>query len=330
LTTIALVTLVLASSRSANAQLRVADVSAPGINCVFDPACTIVPTDTISAFVYPTAFFETGNGCVAISLPENKALLQTRTYVGSPGSSAAGLYVYEYRIDLVVTQAIPVAAMAIGFGPSVALDFDGDLGLDDVFLTVQGGLGSAVPTGIFQFKTSVIFEWFDPNQAASGFFFNSDSSIFMGLVSVLPPVSANAVLQLGQFGQPAGECPMTLSVPIRAPGRTPRLAIQQAIGLVHTIPLNDWIRANDHVHGAHRAALLRHLEHADALLDAGHSHAALELLMDVARKLDGDSPDWLMPGPAGSLDAVRLLYLNVATAVNLLAPESLPMAGPGP
>lgn len=52
--------------------------------------------------------------------------------------------------------------------------------------------------------------------------------------------------------------------------------------------------------------------------------------MSVARKIDGRPPDWLRRDPAAAMDPVRLLYLNVATAANLLSPGSLPMSRPGP
>ena len=64
----------------AAAPLKVVNVSAPAINCVFNPTCTVTvndPTDNIAMSTGGTGF------------------LQSRTYKGAVGSPAAGLFAYD-------------------------------------------------------------------------------------------------------------------------------------------------------------------------------------------------------------------------------------------
>src|ERR1041385_3856982 len=107
--------------------LRVVNVSAPAINCVFNPSCTVTVTDN------PAAIW--GGG-----------FLQSRYYRASAGSPAAGKYVYEYRVDLrnsVGTLAVgAITSLTVNFGPDVMLDFNRDRRLDDVFVVTAGGLGN--------------------------------------------------------------------------------------------------------------------------------------------------------------------------------------------
>jgi hypothetical protein len=68
------------------APLSVVTVGAPAINCVFNTNCVVLVTDTSSPITLPGGI---GTG-----------FLQTRTFIGGSNSPAAGLYGYEYRIDL--------------------------------------------------------------------------------------------------------------------------------------------------------------------------------------------------------------------------------------
>jgi hypothetical protein len=62
------------------------NVGAPAINCIFNTNCVIVVDDSSSPI---TLAGGTGSG-----------FLQTRTFTGEAGAPAAGLFGYEYRIDL--------------------------------------------------------------------------------------------------------------------------------------------------------------------------------------------------------------------------------------
>src|SRR3954451_15665115 len=87
---IAFATLALLASGGYAQPLTVVEVSAPAINCVFNAACKITVSDTTGNILLPTVAAGT-------------AWLQSRTYPGQPGTPAAGLTGYEYRISL--TQA---------------------------------------------------------------------------------------------------------------------------------------------------------------------------------------------------------------------------------
>lgn len=163
--------------------LKVVNVSAPAINCVFNPSCTVTVNDTTDNIAMSTG----GTG-----------ILQSRTYSGAPGSPAAGLFAYEYRIDL--RNAVGATAiscidwMSISFGPVVStLNYGGDPKPDQVFVVTGGGIGtigiaSAVQTGsVIRFKfTSPVCEGGAPGKG--------DSSFFWGLVSKTAPKNVTATL----------------------------------------------------------------------------------------------------------------------------------------
>jgi len=67
------------------APLKIANVAAPAINCVFSTSCSVRVKDTKEDFTL-------SNG--------GKGVLQTRTFKGADGSPAEGLLAYEYRLDL--------------------------------------------------------------------------------------------------------------------------------------------------------------------------------------------------------------------------------------
>src|SRR5258706_15059916 len=130
------------------APLKVVNVSAPAINCVFNPTCTVTVNDTSDNVTLSAG----GTG-----------FLQSRTYKGAAGSPAAGLFAYEYRLDLRnAVGALNIACinwMTISFGPVVgSLNYGGAAKPHQVFVVSGGGLGplgirSAISTGgNFKFK----------------------------------------------------------------------------------------------------------------------------------------------------------------------------------
>lgn len=163
--------------------LKVVNVSAPAINCVFNPACTVTVNDTSDNIPMSTG----GTG-----------FLQSRTYPGAPGSPAAGLYAYEYRIDL--RNAVGATAiscidwMTISFGPVVgSLNYGGDAKPDQVFVVTGGGIGTIGLASAIQTGSNIKFNFASPvcEGGAPG---KGDSSFFWGLVSKTPPQFVNATL----------------------------------------------------------------------------------------------------------------------------------------
>jgi hypothetical protein len=165
--------------------LKVVNVGAPAINCVFTTAspCTVTVSDTSDNVTLSTG----GTG-----------FLQSRTYKGLPGSPAAGLFAYEYRLDL--RNAIGATAiscidwMSISFGPVTStLDYNGDKKPDQVFVVTSGGLGTIGLASAIQTGSNIKFKFSSPvcGGGAPG---KGDTSFFWGLVSKQSPKNVTATL----------------------------------------------------------------------------------------------------------------------------------------
>jgi hypothetical protein len=165
------------------APLKIVNVGAPAINCVFNKSCSVSVKDTSDDVELSTGA---------------KGKLRSRTFKGAEGSPAADLFAYEYRLDL--ENAIgfsPVSCinwMTISFGPVVgSLNYGGDARADQVFVVSTGGVGaiglaSAVQTGSsikFKFKSAVCAG------TSTG---KGNSTFFWGLVSRKAPTNVTAKL----------------------------------------------------------------------------------------------------------------------------------------
>ncbi len=162
------------SSAAHAAALSIANTSAPAVNCVFDPTCTILVTDTTDTIVLPGG---TGSG-----------FLQSRTYVGKPGTQAEGLYGYEYRIDLREISGTPapsVVSFSIDFGRVVPLDYNADSVTEHVYIVTAGGLGSIGPDYADKTGNKISFHFYGGVAAGT-------SSYFFGLASRTPPHNVTA------------------------------------------------------------------------------------------------------------------------------------------
>src|SRR3954470_1728711 len=80
--------------------LKVVEVGAPAINCVFQTDCNIPVSDT------------TGNIAIS-SVTLGTAWLQSRTFAGEAGAPGVGTTGYEYRISM--TQASGNSDCIVGF-----------------------------------------------------------------------------------------------------------------------------------------------------------------------------------------------------------------------
>jgi hypothetical protein len=163
--------------------LKVVNVSAPAINCVFNAPCTVTVNDTSDNIPMSTG----GTG-----------FLQSRTYMGAPGSPAAGRYAYEYRIDLRnALGAVAIScidSMTISFGPVVSsLNFGGSPAPDQVFVVTGGGIGTIGLASAIQTGSNIKFNFASPicEGGAPG---KGDSSFFWGLVSNTAPKFVTATL----------------------------------------------------------------------------------------------------------------------------------------
>ncbi|HEU4557083.1 MAG TPA: hypothetical protein VFS20_04510 [Longimicrobium sp.] len=190
--------------------LSLVNVSAPAINCVFNTSCTVTVND-VSSPIWGQGF------------------LQSRTYQAAPGSPAAGMWVYQYRVDLtrvVGTTAIPmVNSFAIDFGPVVnSVDFNGDGSGDQVFVVTGGGLGSVAPVSAEQTGRVITFT-FNPSVAGGGSPGTGQTTFFFGLVSRTAPREMTGRLFTNTSGTVALEARAPSRLVIRPiPGPLPRPA----------------------------------------------------------------------------------------------------------
>jgi hypothetical protein len=166
-----LAALMLAGPAQAATPLNVVNVNAPAINCVFNPACTVTVSDTV--------------GQIPLAGTPATGRLQTRTYVGAPGSPGAGKTAYVYRVNLTNVPRVRanpcVAAVTINFGyPVPQLQYNGAGPRDDVFVVTSGGIGSIGLASAMQTDTVIKFTFARPVCAG-------ESSYFFGLAADDPP-----------------------------------------------------------------------------------------------------------------------------------------------
>lgn len=157
--------------------LKIVKVGAPAINCVFNPTCTNVVNDTsdnVTLSIGGTGFF------------------QSRTFNGKPGSPAAGLFAYEYRLDL--RNAVGLTAIAcvdwvsFDFVSVVGtLDYNGDGKKgDQVFVITSGAMGSIGIASANKVANKITFKFTSP-VCGGGSPGKGQTTFFWGLVSKTGP-----------------------------------------------------------------------------------------------------------------------------------------------
>ena len=172
--------IVLAPLVARAAPLKIVNVGAPTINCIFNLSCSVSVKDTKDNVTLSTG----GSGS-----------LITRTFKGADTAPAAGLFAYEYRLDL--RNAVSVSCIdwiTLSFGPVVStLDFGGDKKPDQVFVVTTGGIGTIGLASAVQTGTTIKFKFKSPvcGGAMAG---KGESSFFWGLVSRKPATNVSARL----------------------------------------------------------------------------------------------------------------------------------------
>jgi len=166
--------------------LKLAKVSAPAINCKFDPQCQTTAQDLTANIGLPGS--------------KTKGFLQSRALkVGQPGTAAAGMYGYLYRVDL-TGLVLPnsakscVAAFSIDFGAVKSIDYDSDGSPDQVFVITTGGLGSVAPASASQTGNAITFT-FASHPCTGTALAKGESSFFFGLVSQQTSTTSTAKLK---------------------------------------------------------------------------------------------------------------------------------------
>jgi hypothetical protein len=178
------------------AKLTVVEVAAPAINCVFGPLCIITVSDSTAA--------------IPLSFTAGNPFLQSRTFIGAPGTPGAGRTGYQYRVDLrsAAGAADCLMGLVVNFGPITQLPYRPGT-LADAYVVVQGGLGTIGIKSAEQDGGVITFEFAKPmcvgTSPGAG-----ESTFFFGLASNFPPRAMTA----GMFGFGS---PPFLSLGARAP-----------------------------------------------------------------------------------------------------------------
>jgi hypothetical protein len=175
--------------------LKTVNVRSSTIYCLFDPSCTVTVTNSSTT---PIPIKAGGT-----------AFLESRTFVGKPGTPASGLYGYEYRIDLskavetmvdvggVATKQIPcLLSMTLEVGPIIeTLDYDGDGKAGDlIYVVTSGGPGRIGLEHIHGWSNNIVLDFDSPIcVGASGG--TGNSTYFVGFVSAHPPRSVTATVK---------------------------------------------------------------------------------------------------------------------------------------
>jgi hypothetical protein len=165
---------------AAHAQkLKVVQVNAPAINCVFHADCRIVVSDTTGNLLLPT-------------LAPGTAWLQSRTFTAAAATPGAGTTGYEYRLSMTQTSgdADCVVGLNLNFGPHKQLPYSNNT-LADVFVITTGGLGTIGIKSAEKFGDAIVFEFSAP-LCASGPPDIKRTTFFFGLAASAAPMHVNA------------------------------------------------------------------------------------------------------------------------------------------
>ena len=176
---------VLASSAAAQ-PLTVVEVSAPAVNCVFNASCTITVSDTTGNILLPT-------------VSPGTAWLQSRTFAGQPGTPAAGLTGYNYRISLTQAsgQTDCILSFNLNFGPHKPLPYQNNTNAD-VYVVTGGGLGTISLKSAQRFGDVIEFTLKSPF-CLNGPADIKNTTFFIGLAAAAAPMHVNAQVSVTGF-----------------------------------------------------------------------------------------------------------------------------------
>ncbi len=303
---VALATCVAPTARAEHVDLPLVPTAAEHIRCLFSPSCTPVPsTTTIQTFTVPGA---AGEG-----------RLEVRTFEAAPGSPAAGLTGYEYRLDLsqaygiVSTPCVDALSLKTGW-PTPTLDLDGNGAAGDRLYIVNGPPGSRSPTAAEKWD-SIIWFYFENPVCVGSAPGNGDRTLAFGLVSYQFPISSQAKVKV-DGGGPGG----LLSVETRTPH----------IGPVEVIPLSKYaetfvqfvpVPGPFPVAERRRSTLMSRFASVQTLAEAGRIRAARLTLERIRSVVDGEGEDWIVDVRGTREDERQIVLSLVDLAIRALAGE---------
>jgi hypothetical protein len=160
--------------------LKVVEVAAPAVNCVFHLDCRLLVNDSSGNILLPT-------------INAGDAWLQSRAFSAEAGSPAgAGVTGYNYRISMTQASGLSdcVISFVLNFGPHKPLPYK-DNTLADVYVVTGGGVGSIGLASAHRFGDAIEFTLASPlcvNGAASV----KNTTFFIGLAAAATPMHVNA------------------------------------------------------------------------------------------------------------------------------------------
>lgn len=154
--------------------LKVVNVNAPAINCVFEATCKVIVNDSIGNLTYTPL----GNG----------ARLQSRTFPAHAGTPGVGKTAYLYRVDLTNGAGFTecTAGLVLNFGPVAKLPYLPN-NQADVFVITSGGLGTVGIKDAQQTGDVIVFTFTEYLCAGK-------TSYFFGLAASTAPKLTSATL----------------------------------------------------------------------------------------------------------------------------------------
>ncbi len=173
---------------AANAQaLKIVEVNAPAVNCVFETDCILHVGDTTGNILLPT-------------IAPGTAWLQSRTFSGQAGAPGAGLTGYEYRISMTQAagQADCINGLTVNFGPHKPLPYQGGSTLADVYVVTGGGLGTIKLKSATRFGDAIEFVLAGP-LCLNGPADIKNTTFFFGLAAATAPMHHEAQLSVTGF-----------------------------------------------------------------------------------------------------------------------------------
>jgi hypothetical protein len=165
---------------AAQAQLlKVVEVNAPKVNCVFQTDCNIPVTDTSSNINLPF-----------LAAP-GTAWVQSRTFKGEAGAPGAGTTGYEYRLSMTEASGSGcILGFNLNFGPNKQLPFANNE-LADVYVVTTGGVGTIGLKSAERNGDSIAFTLASP-LCADGPPDNKKTTFFFGLAATAAPMKVSA------------------------------------------------------------------------------------------------------------------------------------------
>ena len=164
--------------------LKVVEVSAPAVNCVFHADCRLLVNDTIGQIPFQT-------------ISPGNAWLQSRVFTAEAGTPAgAGTTGYNYRISLTQAsgQTDCIGSFVLNFGPHKPLPYK-DNTLADVYVVTGGGLGTISLASATRYGDAIEFVLKSP-LCIDGPPDVKNTTYFIGLAATAEPMHVTAQISV--------------------------------------------------------------------------------------------------------------------------------------